>query len=458
MLRSISSRMNVLRRLASSHLTARNTAIALGAQLTTFALSMAWSILIARTLGPEGKGSVAVLTRTAGVCQAFAQWGIQETVLPLLRSKVYPDKALVSSALQLGSFLSIISVIGLILSYPLLHDNMFRGISRYQVYAIGLSVLFTVLSLFLSRFVQLNSVLSYGLGNVIVSTLSLLCYVLSFLLMGDQLWAAIVAYIFSQVLRFIVFLIISVRDATIGWYWRPPIIREFLKNGTLMQVGLVGSYLGGNIAVLVLNGCSSSSDVGLFSTAVGLSRLLFFFSIASRLVLQSNMVSCRSESNPSSLTTQTVRHTSIWLIIGAIGIFAFGKPFLSSFYGKEFLGCYSMTLLLLPGMIMQGIVQIVCSYFMAVERLIFAVVISLISVSSNSFGLWLLSDQLTGMKASLIQTSAYFLVFSISVIIFLRISNVKAIELIPGRTEIRYYGRLLRELKKTYRERLTSAS
>jgi O-antigen/teichoic acid export membrane protein len=422
--------------------TARDTAIAFGAQAAIFGISIFSSVLIARFLGPDGKGVLAILLRVAGVAIAFAQWGIQESLLPFVRENRYSLKSLSGSALALGFVLGSIAAVIVLLAYPFLADSALKGVSFSQLGYIVLSIPVSLTGLFLARFVQLRSTLSYNVGQVLVALVSVFGYVVSFALWQTNVMAGIIGYILAQMVAFCVYASLGRRNKVLALTVDRKIMRELLGSGSSMQIGLVATYLGTQIGVFILNNFSTSAEVGLFTTAIGLVSLLLFFSTAVRIVLQAQMVSTNVNEDLPHLTAKMARHSLVWLLIGGIVLGFLGRSLIVLLYGKAFADAYPMLLCLIPGTIALGIAQVIASYFVAARRLLFTSIAAILVVLVNWLLMVFLGKSLTGISASIVQTISLTLWLIVYVVWFCRTSDLSPSVFVLTAAEFWYYIRL----------------
>jgi len=424
--------------------TARDTIFAFSAQIATFAISILSSVLIARFLGPDGKGVLAVLLRVAGATQAFSQWGIQETLLPYMRENRNSSKSLSGSALALGGVFACGASVLMVLAYPAMADSVLKGVSLEHLVGVMLSVPLTVLGLFLGRIVQLRSTRQYNVGQVAAALLSIGGYALAFWLWRSNVVAGIAGFLASQAISFGVYLFLGLRMRLIGLSIKRAVVRKLLGSGSAMQIGLMASFLATQVGALVLNAYTNSSEVGLFATAIGLGNLLLFFSVSVRLVLQNRMAETDSSEDLAGLTARMARHTLLWLVMGAIGLSIVGRMIIVILYGKAFAGAYLMLLWAMPGFVALGVAQILASYFVAVKRLLFTSIAAIAAVAINLTIMFALGSQLSGITAAIAQSLSSIVWLAIYAIWFSRLTRERILHLIPAKAELKYYVTLVR--------------
>ena len=110
----------------------RDVILAYIAQISTFVISIFSSVLIARYLGPDGKGVYSVLIRLGGVAQAFSQWGVQESLLPIVRQNKGSLRKLSGSALVFCFCIAIVISVLIISIYPFVSSNILKELQGHS--------------------------------------------------------------------------------------------------------------------------------------------------------------------------------------------------------------------------------------------------------------------------------------------------------------------------------------
>lgn len=426
--------------------TAFRTTFAFIAQVSTYVISLVSGVLVARMLGPDGKGVLSVLLLTAGASQAFAQWGIQESILPLLRENRALAKSVSGSALLLGVLLSMVVVCVVVAIYPLLVSSVFRGITSIQLVGVMVSVPITVAGLTCGRMVQLDSSIRYSTAQIISACLAMVGYVLAFWIWPYDLKAGIAGYFLLQLVTLAVYLASGIQSGLIGMSVRSKLVKSLFLGGSTMQVGLLATVLATQVGILALNTFSNSSEVGLFATAISVTGLLAFFPVAIRIVLQKRLVDINSRSDWGCVVTQMTRHAVLWLLVGSAGIILFGRWLIALLYGDAFSGVYPIAMIILPGTTCLGVAQLIASFFVIDRQFAFTSLAAVVGLSVNLVLLVAFRHSLNGMTAAIAQTLASLVWASMYFVRFAKTTSTPPGSLMPGRAEFSYYGNLVYSL------------
>mgnify|MGYP003349031737 CR=1 FL=1 len=81
----------------------RGSVLSFGALIMSFGFALLTSVLIARSLGTDGKGAYSVALRSAGVIASLAQWGVPEVLLSYVNRPEYPSRLLDRKSTRLNS-------------------------------------------------------------------------------------------------------------------------------------------------------------------------------------------------------------------------------------------------------------------------------------------------------------------------------------------------------------------
>lgn len=426
----------------------------LGSSAGVIILSILASVVIARALGPAGKGTYVVAVQAVSILIALGQFGLPEVMLYQMRKEHRQTEALAGNNLVILLASSVLIAVIILVGYPLLANSVFKGVSSGLLWLAFWMVPFNLGFLFYSRLVQLDG--RVGLYNI-------LCLIragvwLSVLLLWIWIWpgnvkVAVLALVTSHAVVallsfYIVWRKVTARHLCVNFR----LIKESLLGGIKVQGGMVAVLLGNQLGIFILNIYSDQKAVGWFSTALGVANFLLLFSTSIRTVLQSWMPgNSQTKSEVLSKTINLTRHTLLVLVAGTIALVVVGMPLIRFLYGAAFVPAYTPMLFLLVGIVARGVGQIFTSYLAFENCLGLNSIAAILAVCVNAgLACWLVPE--FGIIGASVATSVgQFVSMVFLLICFIHLTGRHLQEFLPGFTELRFYIALLQRQRESLR-------
>jgi O-antigen/teichoic acid export membrane protein len=415
--------------------------------LAALAFGIIASILLARVLGPEGRGEYALAVKVAGLVLAVAQWGVPEVVLQLLGERRAPVGTLVGTALGLGIGGAIVVAVLLGLAFPLLSDNLLRGVDPVLLVLALVGSVASLVSLIARRFIQLDGhVYLYNALDVGRTALFLVLVVVAGLTLPAEALGATLAWLTAEGALAVVSAGLLRRQQVGPWRFSPPLAGQLARAGAPIQIGLIAMFIGSEGGAYILNARLDLAAVGIYTVALSVARLVLQISIALRTVLQPRLVGV--DVDPADMTARVTRHGLLWMMLLALGLGACA-PLLPLVFSREFAESAPVLVLLLPGMVAYGVWQLLASHLLRIGRrgilagiawAFAALAVVLQAVGVQTLGL-------VGAAAGL--SLAYLLGAGLVALAFVRLSGRPLRDLLPGSAEVAFYVSLVRSTARS---------
>jgi len=323
------------------------------------------SILLARMLGPQGRGEYALALLIPWIFIMFFSFGIGEATTVLIGKKRFFIEKVVKSL----NFYVITTSIICFLIYFFLSDFILKIVKyNIKIELYYLSFLVIPLTLFWGGFASVLlglseiKVVSWGrlLNNI---AFIFLLIVFSFFL---KITVQIVMIIFSLslIIEIIYCMYFISKYTKIGICFEPEVLREQIKFGGKFFVSGLFNYANRRLDSLLINFFIGTYYLGIYTIAVGITEnLLTLSNVLSRVIFSSSATS--SNTNESSTTTDSIIRQNIFImfLFGLI-LAVFVRPILVFLYSSKFVDSIIPTLFLIPGVISLG-VGLVIGYALA---------------------------------------------------------------------------------------------
>lgn len=404
-------------------------------------------LIVARVLGPEGRGDVAFLTTVATMTAVVAALSVQESNANLAGSRPASRPSLATNSLALAGLLGAggaACVVILMAVFPGMRGEVSRNLLWLALMAIPAVVLQTYLVL-LARADYRHAVANLALFLVPAGTAAVNAGLAAAgaltvsLAVGTWVAANIAA---AGLLLWYV----ARRLAGLG----PPdarLARESVGFGLRTHPSAVMSVGNFRLDQWMLGSLAGSRELGVYSVAVAWAETLFFLPTALAMVMRPDLV--RDSDADASRRTAAVVRLAVVLSLPLVVILVVAAPILCLWaFGDEFRGAIDDLRVLAPGAIGIVALKIMGNALVARGRpllesaaigVAFAATVGLNALLIPPFG---------GVGAALASTIAYTLAGVAVGLIFLGTLGGRARDFVPGPAELHAIVRGGRSLRR----------
>ena len=309
----------------------------------------ATSIIIARSIGPTGKGALAVLNVLSGLALQMGNFGLHAatTYFAAREAGALPRIAWVSLVLApaIGAILALV-LGGLLAFFPTLVPH----VPSYLIVVTLFGLPFAFLTLFFRNILLgLQRITAYNLldvgGKLLVLPIAL--YVL--FILGGGVPELIIAGFCMTAITSVVAVSCTLRGLRSRFTFDRQLLKRMLVYGSRSYVSCLLAFLIIRSDMLLVNYFLGAADAGIYSVAVNLSDLLLVFPEAVGAMLFPRVSAQRADDG--TLTAAACRHTAagMALLCGGAGVVV--PVLIVFFYGSAFGSAATPFLLLLPGVL-----------------------------------------------------------------------------------------------------------
>ncbi len=327
-------------------------------QFGVSALNFAAAILVARYLGPAGKGIFVIITLTAGIMVTFGNLGLGQALLYFRAKKNYTNRELwtfsLFFALVWGGVLT-----GLALAVLWVWAPLLLKIKLDTLLIMGVGTVPVLLWIEFNR-TYLMGGHQFHLYNVVDGVRGISWFALAWIFMAvssNRLQAAVVAWLASAVLTGLVQLVLT---------WNPGKLRvkkafamgkDLFGYGIKTYVTTLLQFFNYRLDAFILNYFSTSAVVGIYSVAVSMGEAIWKLnnSVASLVFPK---IAALSHEKANLLTPITSRLTLTVSFLMAVVLAAAGPYVIPLLFGRAFAPAVTPLWFLLPGIVAFGLVKI----------------------------------------------------------------------------------------------------
>ncbi len=341
-----------------------NVSFTFGARIIILLLSLLIGIIIARTLGPSGKGILAIIAMVGTVVLSLGNLGIGAFNSYAISNKSVEKKDIIGNSFWLGLIIGIICFL-VILVFALNSPIFFRNIPRSYLLLYLLSLPFVFWSNFFGailtgeqKFRKLNifTVITYAI-NLIGVILLLLVFKLDVFYI--LIWYVLVSIINALFLMGLIFL-----TDGIHFNFNLQLLKKSLNYG--FKICLIGifSFLILRVDLYMVNFFKGAAEAGFYSLVSSFGDIFFIlpFSIVTVIFPKIN-----TEDKTKKESIAKYSRISLFLVfLMTIGALLFIRPVIGLLFGQVFLASVRPIILLLPGLIAWSVAGVLGQYFFSI--------------------------------------------------------------------------------------------
>lgn len=395
----------------------------------TLVIGVATGIILARALGPSGRGAYALIATFPGLVLAFVHLGIaQANVYYLRKTEVKVEPAVIrANTLLLTVIVSAVTLAVLWVIKPLLFSTVLKELDPKFYFVILAIMPFFILETFANsllvayeRFRLINSI---GFLLRIFDTVAIVVVLLA-LHMG--LWGAAIVLLGINVTSALLNTYFAFRG---GPFARPDlgIIARSLRFGIKSHVQTLTGFLHYKIDIFLLALFLTTTEVGYYSIAVGLVSLIFFIPESVGTVLFPRLAGLRDD-DANEFTAKVCRNTLFVTALPALGILVFGRVAIRLMYGAEYLPAIAALYFLIPGIIAMCIYKVLSRNFTSRNKQQVTIIAGVLGLVVNVALNVILIPALGITGAALATTISYSITSLLLLFSFLKTSRYRLID------------------------------
>lgn len=333
-------------------------------QILLSLLAFVGAVVVARVLGPEGKGEVSFLILIPMLTVTLGSFGVQEANIYFISKRQHSlqDSLIISFVLALffGFISSLIVWTGLLLfdftRFSNISGNMIAG------------VVFLSPILFMSRYadgliIGLNDFITYNRLRVLQPFLYLTGIIILVLVKVLSAQSAIAIWYASLAMSIVITLVVILSKKPKAA--KPPKAFHFnlgrtletIRYGTPVHLGDMSQFLIYRLDQLFVAFFLGAKGLGLYSVSVNCAEVITYFPVALGTVLFPVAASLKTE-QADMLTSRMCRIGGLATTIIAVVSFLIITPIIGLVFGNAFLPSSRAFQLLLPGIVAMGIARI----------------------------------------------------------------------------------------------------
>lgn len=408
--------------------------------LTTFstriavvALALISSIILARVLGPEGRGLFALVLLLPELAVTFGLLGFEQANAVYAGLEPTKRRALIWQSIITasvgGGVIAFAGACFLILGAPGF-EELIRGplwlylLALVTVPAEMINAYWLAILRGMNRILLLNTI---ELGTKIVSVILIVVLVgwLRFDVAG-AVWANVAVSLIVVILLVFLF-------NYLGTWGKPSFDRFLWKRAGRFALpayfGTVLSYFNYRIDQLIVAALLPPTQLAFYVIAVGLAERLWILTGSVSTALLPHLTN--SQERDPALSAVIARHVMVWTGVACCFVFALAELAVRIMYSSAFVEAVAPLRWLLPGIFMLSIGKVLVAEILAREKVYVTMWVAVVAAIVNIVGNLLLIPHMGISGAAIASSFSYSLVSLLVIWIYVQETGVPATELLP---------------------------
>lgn len=334
----------------------RNVTSTFGTQLLALLLATLNAAVIARILGPSGKGILALTVLVPNVFALFLSGGISVANVYYTGQKRFDLPTLSANA---TAFTVMATALGVVIAALLYASGlMAKLLPGVPLNLLALSMLGLPFSLLNNYFVSLlqgrQLITRINLVSLLQRASTVALSLLLVAVLGWGLTGAVLAVLASSVVSVAVLGAMLRRLGARFWpRWNRLVIKTTLKFGLRGYVANVLQFFNYRLDLFLVNYFLGPSSTGIYTVAVAMAEMLWYLPNAVGFVIFPKAANTAAEAM-NRFTPRVFRLTLAVTAAGAVALAIIGMPFIEIVYSPAFASAYGPMLALLPGVVLLG--------------------------------------------------------------------------------------------------------
>lgn len=416
--------------------------------VSLFFLSTLTSVVIARMLGPQGKGVFTIIFLVPSFLLMFSNLGISVANIYYIGKKEDKLEDIVSNSVVFSLVLGVAGIILFILAFPLLNKLFFHGIAAYYFF-----IAVCILPLILFNSYASGILLANGKIND-VNFLSIIPAISYF-----SLFLALLFFVKNRIIGTVLAQICSVFMAT-GWsVWRlgkispirvklhHQIFKKHLSFGLKGYIANFTTFLTYRFDMFLVSYFLNPTEVGYYGLAVGLAELIWYVPNSINTMLYPTL-SASSIKEANDFTPKVCRNTVFIVSFISLVLVFLGKFVIKILYGEVYMPSLKPFLILLPGVTILTVGKLLSSYTTGQGRPIIATYTSIIALVINTPLNFIFIPKWGITGAAFASTIAYSFIALFTLVVYLKMSgNTLKDTLLIKKEDIAVYKKIFISIK-----------
>jgi len=331
-------------------------------QLLIFVLSFVSSIIIARTLGPEGKGVYSLVLLIPTLAASIINMGINSSNIYYIGQKTFPINRIVGNAITYSLCLGTTITFLLLLLDPSIKRYFLHNDPHFYLY-LTIPMLPFLLIIENIHYVLLACRRMIKLGALrLIRPFIYVSFLIIFVnLTTLSVYNVILANIFGLLAAILLgFFFLVKNDYFTGLLIDKTIFRQTIKFGVKQHLGTIFQFLNYRVDMLIIAALLTNEDLGLYSISVLIAEIIWYLPSSVGQILYVKIAAENAES-ADNFTPLIARSIILIVLLACVLLYTISDIIIPWLFTSSFFPSVMALKLLLPGILCLSISKVLGS-------------------------------------------------------------------------------------------------
>lgn len=417
----------------------------LSSNLFAIIAGLLFGIILARVLGPEGKGVFTSLAVIPTIVVSFAALGIRRASIYHIGKKKHRADTIASAVIIILVGSSTIGIIGSIIAFKLIANPIF---SVLLIALTSLIIPFKLSSIYIGGiYIGKENFRFANFLRWIQPLISLLILIILVWILKLGVTGAIISILTGSIVASVIAFSKIFKDFSIDLKIGLTAIKEMLQLGIMYALSLLVMQLIYKIDILILEELSTLQEVGYYSIAVNISEQIWQLPLAIGIIIMSRSANEKKEGEYNTSVTLLLRF-SLVCGLAAWAVLHFIAPIIIPIiYGEAFSPASNILQTILPGIVLFIIFRILNSRLDGIGKPTVAIFTVIPALVINIILNYLWIPEFGGQGAAMATNVSYSFAAVLMIISYIKITKTSFTKLfLPQKEDINIIKKVIGKL------------
>lgn len=328
-----------------------------GTQMLTLIIGFASGVLLARWLGPAGRGAFTALLVYPTILISLLSMGMRQATVYYLGKKKYSESDIVGVTLLL---LISSSIIGVLTSVAII---AYTKNPDYNLMLILLASLTVPADLTINYFTGIligkQKINKFNKITYLVPIINFVLIIFFVFFIKLYILGAVLATLIAKI-GLAIYAVLSINSKySLKICCKPEIIKKMVSIGSVYALSLFILNLNYRVDIIILEHLSNVTEIGQYTIGVGFAELLWQLPAAFGLVIFAYSANAKDSNKFSQDIAKMVRIIFPVVLLGSVFLYFASGYIIPFLYGEEYIPSIKMLKILLPGIVMMSFFKII---------------------------------------------------------------------------------------------------
>lgn len=344
----------------------KKSLVTYASQILRLLLVAGSNIIIARYLGPSGKGILTLIMSFLSIVVMLGMVGLDEANVYFISSKKTSHRKIFTHALYQTIILSILCLIIFVIIKDWILHNVLKGITLQYFYILLVLIPFYFFNQH-TRTMLLGNKSIYSFNLYVIAQFLILFIIQLVFIPRYGLFGGVLSIIVTAIILTLSGIILLVKQGAPSFKIDLSVLKKSYSYGIRSQLGLVSSFLNRRLDLFIVNYFLNPYQVGLYAIAVAVAELPWHIPAATATVLFP-WIADKPKKEAAMFTAYVLRNVFFITVIVVILLILFGELIITILFGETFRESVILMYTLLPGILGLGITKILGAHFQGSGR------------------------------------------------------------------------------------------